>query len=496
MRPWLRLAVLVFPIVSVLATAACGSDGEPASPEAPSPQPPSSGELAEAVVQVLALDADLEPVWSGSGTVITPGGLTLTNAHVVDDRAGEYDVLGVAVSIEADEPPELSYLAEIVAVDYTLDLAVIRIVSDLDGESVEIDLPFVGLGNSDDVGLGDHVRILGFPGIGGETITFTDGVISGFTSQRDIANRAWIKTDATVAGGNSGGLAANDAGEVIGVPTIAGSSSEVEEPVDCRYVADTNRDGFIDEEDNCVTVGGFINGLRPLNLAMPLIDAAKAGEAYLSPFPEAEPPTAGAFDTSGVMFSNLIFADGVAADDQPTRVVDAFFSGISEACAFWDYEGMVDGLRWEALWFIDGELDEAGSFIDDIWVGGEFGNWWVCVVDEYGLPDGLYEIVLSVEGEVLAGDAVFVGGDHPLVEFSLENLLSEPICYAFISPTGAQNWGMDKLGPEQGILPGDTATFFVAAGIYDLLLENCDQAILAEEYELDIREAAAYQITE
>jgi len=116
MRPWLRLAVLVLPIVSALATAACGSDGEPASPEAPSPQPPSSGELAEAVVQVLALDADLEPVWSGSGTVITPGGLTLTNAHVVDDRAGEYDVLGVAVSIEADEPPELSYLAEIVAV--------------------------------------------------------------------------------------------------------------------------------------------------------------------------------------------------------------------------------------------------------------------------------------------------------------------------------------------------------------------------------------------
>lgn len=495
MRPWLRLAVLVLPIVSALATAACGSDGEPASPEAPSPQPPSSGELAEAVVQVLALDADLEPVWSGSGTVITPGGLTLTNAHVVDDRAGEYDVLGLAVSSEADEPPELSYLAEIVAVDYTLDLAVIRIVSDLDGESVEIDLPFVGLGNSDDVGLGDHVRILGFPGIGGETITFTDGVISGFTSQRDIANRAWIKTDATVAGGNSGGLAANDAGEVIGVPTIAGSSSEVEEPVDCRYVADTNRDGFIDEEDNCVTVGGFINGLRPLNLAMPLIDAAKAGEAYLSPFPEAEFPTAGAFDTSGVMFSNLTFADGVAADDQPTRVVDAFFSGISEACAFWDYEGMVDGLIWEALWFIDGELDEAGSFIDDIWVGGEFGNWWVCVVDEYGLPDGLYEIVLSVEGEVLAGDAVFVGGDHPLVEFSLENLLSEPICYVRLSPTGAQNWGMDE-GPYEGIAPGEIATLFIPAGFYDLLLENCDQAILAEEYELDISEAAAYQITE
>ncbi len=496
MTPWLRLAVLVLPVVSALATAACGSDGEPASPETPSPQPPSSDELADAVVQVLPLDDVREPVWSGSGTVITPEGLILTNAHVVDDRFDEYDVLGVAMSSQADQPPELSYLAEIVAVDYTLDLAVIRIVSDLDGESVEIELPFVGLGDSDEVGLGDRVRILGFPGIGGETITFTDGVISGFTNQRDIADRAWIKTDATVAGGNSGGLAANEAGVVIGVPSIAGSGSDVEEAVDCRYVADTNRDGIIDEQDNCVPVGGFINGLRPVNLALPLVDAAEAGEAYVSPFPEVEPPTGGAFDPSSVVFSNLIFADGVTADEQPTQVVDAFLPGITEACAFWDYEGMADGLSWEALWFIDGELDEAGSFIDDIWVGGEFGNWWVCIVDERGLPDGLYEIVLSVEGEVQAGDAVFVGGDHPLVEFSLDNLLSEPICYAFISPTGAQNWGMDKLGPEEGIMPGDTGTFFVPAGIYDLLLENCDLEILAEEYDLDVREAAAYEITE
>lgn len=500
MKLGLRLAILVS-LFSLSATAACGSGGEPASPEpaspeALSPQPPSTNELAQAVVQIQALDAARSAVWWGSGTVITSDGLILTNAHVVDNRLDEYDVLGVAMTDLADEPPELSYLAEITAVDYTLDLAVIRIVSDLDGNRVEIDLPFVTAGDSDEVGLGDHINILGFPGIGGETITFTDGVISGFTGERGIANRAWIKTDATTAGGNSGGLAANDAGELVGVPTIGGAGAEVEEFVDCRYVADTNRDGAIDDLDNCVPVGGFINGLRPVNLALPMIQAATAGVAYVSRFPQVEPPTDGAFDTSGVIFSNLIFSVGVAADDQPATVVDFFFSGVTEACAFWDYEGMADGLSWEALWFIDGELDEAASFIDETWVGGESGNWWVCIVDERGLPDGLYEIVISVEGEAQAGDAVFVGGDHPLVELSLENLLTEPICYAFISPTGAQNWGMDKLGPDEGIPPADTGTFFVPASTYDLLLENCDQEILVEEYEMDVSEAATYEITE
>lgn len=497
----LRFVVLFLIIVSALAAAACGSGGEPAtsespSPEPPSPSPPSTGELAEAVVQIQALDSAGLAAWWGSGTVVAPDGLILTNAHVVDDRFDEYDVLGVAMTGQADEPPELAYLAEIAAVDYTLDLAVIRIVSDLDGESVSLDLPFITTGDSDEVALGDHIRVLGFPGIGGETITFTEGAVSGFTAEREIANRAWIKTDATTAGGNSGGLAANDTGELVGVPTIGGAGAEVEEFVDCRYVVDTNRDGTIDDLDNCVPVGGFINGLRPVNLALPLIQAVEASGTYVSPFPDVEPPMNGAFDLSGVIFRNLIFSAGVTEGDEPTQVMDFFFSGATEACAFWDYEGMANGLMWEALWFIDGELDEAASFIDETWVGGESGNWWVCTVDERGLADGLYEIIISVEGETQAGDAVFVGGDHPLVDIGLENLLSETVCYAFISPTGAQNWGMDKLGPEEGILPGDTATFFVPAGTYDLLLEGCDQEVLLEEYELSVSEAATYQITE
>ena len=125
--------------------------------------------------------------WTGSGTVVSADGLILTNAHVVDDRFNEYADLGVAVISEIDEPPDPSFLAVIVAVDYAIDLAVIRIVSDLDGNAIEPELPPIALGDSKDVNLGDSLRILGFPGIGGETITFTEGSVSGFTSQRPIA---------------------------------------------------------------------------------------------------------------------------------------------------------------------------------------------------------------------------------------------------------------------------------------------------------------------
>jgi hypothetical protein len=290
-------------------------------------------------------------------------------------------------------------------------------------------------------------------------------------------------------------MAVNDRGELIGVPTTLGSGADAQEPVDCRYVADTNRDGDINDLDSCVPVGGFINGLRPVNLAVPLARAAESGEQYVGSVP-VEPQPMGGFDTSQVVFRNLIFADGVTADDQPTRIWDALPSGVTQVCAFWDYEGMVDGMVWEALWFIDAQVNEEGSIIDNTWTGGRAGNWWVCIIDDSGLPDGLYEVVLSVEGEVQRSEAVFVGGDHPLIEFMIGNESSGEICYVFISPTGAQNWGEDDLGAEEFIEPGASRTWFVPAGIYDLLLEDCDQQALAEEYELDLTQGLVYTLTD
>jgi S1-C subfamily serine protease len=469
----------------------------PPTPEGPLPVSSRIADLASATVQILAMvhsGGGFSSVWSGSGTIISPEGLILTNAHVVDERYGEYTDLGIAVLETSDQPPDLAYLAEIAAVDYGLDLAVIRIVSDLDGNPVSLEIPFVTVGNSDEVEIGDPLRILGYPGIGGETITFTEGAVSGFTSDRSVSGRAWIKTDATIAGGNSGGLGANESGELIGVPTLASSGAEDAEIVDCRPVVDTNRDGRVDDNDTCVPIGGFINGLRPVNLALPLIEAARSGAIYQAAAGSPAGP-AGGFDTSDTLLSSLVFSDGVTDDNQPTRVLPSLPRGASDVCAFWDFEGMADGMTWSGYWYVNGQMDEDGSIVNDTWVGGTTGSWWVCIHNAFGLPDGLYEIVIEVEGETMATDAVFVGGNHPLVDFTLVNQTEQTVRYVQLSPSEARNWGQNDLDGTETLRPGASRTFEVPAGAYDLRVIDADIHVLTEDYGLDLTRATSYTLT-
>ena len=242
----------------------------------------------KSVVQIIAIvDLDGEQVegWTGSGTIISEDGLILTNAHVVlSDRYYEVVDLIVSITKEEDEPPERMFYADVIQADAQLDLAVIKVRSDLSGGAANfasLGIQPVPLGDSDSMSLGDSIVIIGYPGIGGETITLTRGEVSGFTSEAPYGNRAYIKTSATIAGGNSGGLAANPQGEIIGVPSAVGTGDIDDEFVDCRRLADTNRDGVIDEYDNCVPTGGFINALRPIQLALPMIQAAQAGQVAI-----------------------------------------------------------------------------------------------------------------------------------------------------------------------------------------------------------------------
>ncbi len=243
----------------------------------------------KSVVQIIAivdLDGDLVEGWTGSGTIITNDGMILTNAHVVlSDRYYDVVDLVVAITTQEDLPPQQMFYAEVVQADANLDLAVIKVNSKLDGSAANfsaLGIQPVPLGDSASLKLGDPLTIIGYPGIGGETITLTRGEVSGFTSEDPYGNRAYIKTSATIAGGNSGGLAANPQGEIIGIPSAVGTGDVEDAFVDCRRLADTNRDGIIDEYDNCVPTGGFINALRPIRLAMPMIEAAKAGQVAIN----------------------------------------------------------------------------------------------------------------------------------------------------------------------------------------------------------------------
>lgn len=242
----------------------------------------------KAVVQIVVRGTvdGVEQEWSGSGTIISPDGLILTNAHVaMGDRFYPAEQLLILLTVAEDQLPQEAFYAEVLQADESLDIAVLSPAVDLTGKKIDraaLNLPYVSLGNSDELHLGDDIAILGYPGIGGETITLTRGEVSGFTSEANYGNRAYIKTSATIAGGNSGGLALNASNQLIGIPTEVGAGEETGEVVDCRPLADTNRDGVVDNYDTCVPTGGFINALRPVNLAMPLIDAALRGEVAYS----------------------------------------------------------------------------------------------------------------------------------------------------------------------------------------------------------------------
>jgi len=87
----------------------------------------------------------------------------------------------------------------------------------------------------DSVSIGDHLSIFGYPAIGGETLTVTDGIVSG--SESDFGTR-YLKTSAKIDHGNSGGIAFKDSGCVAGIPTFVqrGQLESIARVLDLHYL--------------------------------------------------------------------------------------------------------------------------------------------------------------------------------------------------------------------------------------------------------------------
>ncbi|MEQ1642326.1 MAG: DegQ family serine endoprotease [Pyrinomonadaceae bacterium] len=136
----------------------------------------------------------------GSGVIVSADGSILTNHHVVDG----------ATKITVLMSDNKSYDAKIVGSDQPSDLAVLKI----EAES----LPFLTLGNSDSVRVGDIVLAIGNPlGIGQSV---TSGIISAKgrrTGLSDGSFEDFLQTDAPINRGNSGGALVSLNGELIGI---------------------------------------------------------------------------------------------------------------------------------------------------------------------------------------------------------------------------------------------------------------------------------------
>src|SRR5690606_27556117 len=182
----------------------------------------------EAVVQIIPYDEEAGSLadWSGSGTIISPTGYVLTNYHVAGDleRRVYYDWHAIFMTDPdfTDQPPEFWFWARYVAGDPTHDLAILKIEEWYDEEPIAADFvfPHVNVGDSNQLLPGDSITIVGYPGISGSTVTFTAGLMSGWVGEDfESGGKQWIKTDAKIAHGNSGGGAFDESGNLIGVPT-------------------------------------------------------------------------------------------------------------------------------------------------------------------------------------------------------------------------------------------------------------------------------------
>ena len=146
-------------------------------------------------------------IGTGSGVIISPDGLIITNYHVIED----------ATEIEITSNKNKTYKAEIIGSDPNTDLAVLKINPDEN-------LPFIPFGDSDNSRIGEWVLAVGNPFNLNSTVTA--GIISAKSrdlNDRDSKNQSFIQTDAAVNMGNSGGALVNTSGELIGINTAISS---------------------------------------------------------------------------------------------------------------------------------------------------------------------------------------------------------------------------------------------------------------------------------
>jgi serine protease Do len=166
----------------------------------------------------------------GSGYIISPDGYIVTNDHVA----------GNASEITVTLTDGSHYKAEIVGTDPTSDICLLKI----DGSN----LPYLELGNSDDVIIGEWVIALGNPfGLFelNDKPTVTVGVISATGMNLEPINNRYyinmIQTDAAINGGNSGGPLVNSLGQVIGMNTLIFTAGGVQGNIGLGFAIPINK---------------------------------------------------------------------------------------------------------------------------------------------------------------------------------------------------------------------------------------------------------------
>ncbi|MBA3394618.1 MAG: trypsin-like peptidase domain-containing protein, partial [Deltaproteobacteria bacterium] len=176
------------------------------------------------VVVADLVDGRLRARGGGSGVIVGADGSILTNYHVIHDKDGRlHDVFVIGRFSTLDRAPQLQCAGRPSRskLQRELDLALIKCDLDLDGRTwqpatggIWATLPEV---KTADVKMGQRVWVLGYPDAGGGGLTLSEGAVEGWTGQDGTSGNDFLKTDASITHGNSGGPVIDDSGRLVGI---------------------------------------------------------------------------------------------------------------------------------------------------------------------------------------------------------------------------------------------------------------------------------------
>ena len=235
---------------------------------------PGKDQVAAATVLIVALVIETEDgvpirehskVPLGSAVLVSEDGYLLTNNHVIDTTFLQSDVeteaasLGIELELVQDfliyvvddrgDSPKLRYTATVQSAIDSLDLAVLQITGDEDGDPLRRPISDrfpVPLAPPGPVENGEAVYVFGYPvfgdesfggDIGAKSIDVVDSRVRSLEKGPGLRNVVAIHLDAAVSGGSSGGAVVNEEGQLIGIVTqrldgTGGGSEAMAIPID------------------------------------------------------------------------------------------------------------------------------------------------------------------------------------------------------------------------------------------------------------------------
>ncbi len=416
-------------------------------PLATQAQEVSRGSIEEIASSVVLIETirGVRVISSGTGTIISPEGRIYTNQHVIE---GGDDFAIYMLDGDLGEQPSLRYYASLMYVSDNMDFAVLQIDRDDRGNRVDATqeaLPFLPPAHSEEVAFGERIRIFGYPGISDGYITITSGEIVGVQNGTIDGQRVpvWYRTDAEISGGNSGGLAVNEAGEFIGLPT------------------------WVVTEDR---TAGRLGGILPIG----------AVQLTLTNIPDTP------------MVDNSGDSPSMSGGNASLTVVNASTDVICSA-----YISPTTAASWGDNLLGSRQISGGASFTWDF----NMGSYDILLVDCNGTTLEDFRNVMVDTSTIFTfapGDSTFVsggddgtapaGGDGTL---TVVNNSDVAICYVYISPTTASTWGDDQLGASEMIRTGDTRIWNLDPDRYDVLLQDCNRDDLRDTRDVDLTSGMA-----